>query len=99
MSEAVESQADRWERVAAPHYKKGFDGIPNKRSQRADLHALTALDAWLPGRRSGIVTAAEHDEICLNVDDCDLEDRTDDQLIELARCGLRYGAGCLCLLV
>jgi hypothetical protein len=95
----AETQKQRWARVAHPHVNTDFDGIPNKRSQRADLHAFMSLDAWLPGRRSDIVSAAEHDTIYLNIDDADLADLADEQLIELARCGVWYDDDGLCMFV
>jgi hypothetical protein len=37
-----------------------------------------------------MVCSASHDEIWLEVDDEKLSQLTDDQILELARCGVRY---------
>lgn len=96
MSDAVESQVDRWTRVASPHFRARFDEIPNKRSRRSDLHAFIRLDEWLSGT-DRIVAAAEHDEIFLCFDLADVAKLTDDQIIELARCGVRCADDGLCM--
>ncbi len=61
------------------------------------------LEEILPGKRgSDIISAATHDEIFLNVDMEKLaEVITLEQIIDLARCGIRYD-GCndgLCMFV
>jgi len=57
---------------------------------RPDLHAFMLLDKLVPGKRD-MVSAAEHDEIWLDVDTTDLEGiATEDQIVELIRCGVRY---------
>jgi hypothetical protein len=66
-----------------------FDRVENKRSNRPDLHAFLLLDELFPGD-SDIVDHAEHDEIWLDVDDEQLKKLTDDQILELVRCGIRY---------
>jgi hypothetical protein len=67
-----------------------FEKVKNKTSKRSDLHAFTLLDKLCPGK-SDMVAAAEHDEIFLDVE---LEDLakvvTEEQIIELIRCGVRY---------
>ena len=66
-----------------------FERIENKRSNRPDLHAFLRLDELCPGT-TDMVDAAEHDEIFLEVS---LEDLaaviTEEQVIELIRCGVR----------
>jgi hypothetical protein len=70
-----------------------FDRVTNKRSRRADLHAFILLDELLPGK-SGIVGAAEHDEIFLDINPEELAAKvTQEQLVELSRCGVRYDSG------
>lgn len=67
-----------------------FDRIENKRHARPDVHAFLLLDSLLPGDED-IVCGASHDEIYLNVDvEKLLEIITEDQLIELHRCGVLY---------
>ena len=47
------------------------------------------LDEIFPGSRN-IICAAEHDIVFLDVDEMDIEKLTDDQIIELRRCGVHY---------
>lgn len=76
-----------------------FDRVQVKTSQRADLHAFNLLDRLLPGK-GDMVTAAEHDEIWLAVDPEDLAKvATEEQIIELIRCGVRYDDNGLAMFV
>lgn len=72
-----------------------FKDLPNKRSQRQDLHAFLLLDEILPpeihhmGYGHDMVSRSEHDEIWLRVDVEKLaEVITDDQIRELVACGV-----------
>lgn len=65
-----------------------FDLVQNKLSQRADLHAFLLLDLIVPGK-CDIVSSAEHDEIWLGVSLEELESATEEQILELIRCGVR----------
>lgn len=90
-----------------------FERVANKRSMRADLHAFLLLDEIVPpeptrGRpdvkdeASDMVAAAEHDEIWLETDVGKLAERaTEDQIVELIRCGVRFddGVDSLCMFV
>lgn len=71
-----------------------FDRVPIKRSQRPDLHAMLVIDDLCPGDKD-IISAAEHDEFWLSVS---VEEfaavATEDIVIELTRCGLRYDNYC-----
>ena len=70
-----------------------FDRVENKTSQRADLHAFNLLDKLMPATRD-IVCCAEHDEIWLDVEPEELSKvATEEQIIELIRCGVRYDIG------
>lgn len=70
-----------------------FDRVQNKASNRADLHAFILLDKLVPGKHD-IVCSAEHDEIWLDVSPEDLSKvATEEQIIELIRCGVRYDRG------
>jgi hypothetical protein len=78
-----------------------FELIENKLSSRPDLHAFILLNQLVPGNRD-MVSAAEHDEIYLDVSIDDLaEVITEQQVQELVRCGVRYddGLDCLCMFV
>ncbi len=67
-----------------------FERIKNKLSSRPDLHAFMLLDSLIPGYRD-MVGAAEHDETFLSIEPDELaEVATDEQIIDLIRCGVRY---------
>ena len=73
-----------------------FDRVKNKLSTRKDLHAFILLDKLVPSENEGrdIVSAAEHDEFWLGIEVSDLNDAaTEEQMIELIRCGVRYDSG------
>lgn len=77
-----------------------FDRVSKKRSNRPDLHAFMLLDEILPESAHDIVAAAEHDEIYLDCDDEQLEAcLTEELIVELTRCGVRYDSenGGLCM--
>lgn len=66
----------------------GFDQVENKRSAHSDIHAFIRLNEILPSH-GRIIAAAEHDIIYLNVDVEEFEAIvTDDQILELSRCGV-----------
>jgi len=74
-----------------------FDRVENKLSQRPDLHAFLLLDKLVPGVRD-MVSGTEHDEIHLSVEPSELvEVATEEQLIDLHRCGVRCGEYGLCM--
>ena len=78
-------------------YLKFDERVEPKRSKRADLHAFLLLDELVPGARD-IVACAEHDEIYLDVDLRDLAKvATEEQVIELVRCGVRVDEHGLCM--
>lgn len=67
-----------------------FDRVQGKKSGRGDLHAFMLLDRLLPGRQD-IIGCAEHDQVWLSVDADDLAKVcTEDDVIELLRCGVTY---------
>ena len=86
---------ERFEAVNDDYIK--FDRVENKRSERPDLHAWLLLDELFPNPGHDMVSAAEHDEIWLDVDDEQLETLTDEQILELVRCGVRHDDECECL--
>lgn len=79
-----------------------FDQIENPAHSRPDLCAFLLLDQLVPGAGRDMISAAEHDEIFLDVD-CDklAEVATDADILTLTRCGVRYDAsfGCLAMFV
>jgi hypothetical protein len=76
-----------------------FEQVENPRCQRPDLNAFLLLDELLPGQRD-IVCAASHDEIWLDVDFKALAKViSDEQILELVRCGVRLDSEGLCMFV
>jgi hypothetical protein len=68
-----------------------FERVKKRRSNRPDLHAFMLLDEILPGKKD-IVGAAEHDQVFLSIDCRELAKViTEEQIIELLRCGVGYG--------
>lgn len=67
-----------------------FENIQNKLSNRSDLHAFIVLDKLVPGT-CDIVSGAGHDQIWIDVTPDQLAAvATEEQVIDLIRCGLRY---------
>jgi hypothetical protein len=66
-----------------------FDLVKNKRSSRPDLHAFMLLDSLFPGSHD-VVSASEHDVIYLFPSEDKIESLTDEQILELTRCGVMY---------
>lgn len=67
-----------------------FERVKNKLSSRPDIHAFILLNQLVPGDYD-MVSAAEHDEIFLDVDPEELAKvATEEQIVELIRCGVRY---------
>jgi len=90
---------DRFEQFSDDYIK--FERVENKRSSRPDLHAFLLLNELVPGTND-MVSAAEHDEIFLSVEPEELNKvATDEQILELVRCGIRYNSShdCLCMFV
>lgn len=75
-----------------------FGSIENKRSKRTDLHAFLLLDELIPNQHQDIIAAASHDEIFLDADPEMLAAViTENQIIELVRCGVRCTYEGLCM--
>ena len=65
-----------------------FERVENKRSQRPDLHAFLLLDELQPNGKC-IIGAVNHDIIYLSINIDDLQ-ITEEQILELVRCGIMY---------
>ena len=78
---------DRFEKVNDDYLK--FDMIEKKRNKRPDLHAFLLLDELQPGT-SDIVSDAQHDIIYLDIEEETMEKFTDEQILELVRCGVSH---------
>ena len=89
--------AQKWELVGDDEFL-GFEKVQNKRSNRPDLHAFLLLEELLPGKTDMIV-GAEHDKIWLDFEGVHVAALTDEQIIELSRCGVMYDEDhdCLCM--
>lgn len=81
---------ERFEQIDDEYLK--FDRVETKFSNRPDLHAFILLDKLVPGDRD-LISCAEHDEFFFDIDPDTLNGVvTDEQLVELVRCGVRYDA-------
>lgn len=68
-----------------------FGRIKNKRSSRWDLHAFLVLDELFPcDGNMNIISGAESERIELDIDTDNIEKLTEDQIVELLRCGVLY---------
>jgi hypothetical protein len=74
-----------------------FELVENKKSKRPDLHAFILLDGIFAESNGDIVSAAAHDVIYLHPSNEDIETLTDDQILELTRCGVMYDSENDCL--
>lgn len=85
---------DRFEAVTDEYLK--FDRVENKLSTRPDIHAFILLNEIFPGTRD-MVSASGHDNIWLDVDSEVCDKLTDNQILELARCGVMFDEDSDCL--
>jgi len=75
-----------------------FEKVSPKLSNRRDLHAFMRLDQWFPSDRfDDLISAAEHDEYYLDIPIDQLVTLTEDQVVELSRCGVQFDASLECL--
>jgi hypothetical protein len=67
-----------------------FERIVDPPSNRPDLCAFLLLDRIMPGKKD-IVSAAEHDEIWLEIDvETFAETATEEDVLTLIRCGVMH---------
>ena len=72
-----------------------FEKVENKLSTRPDVHAFILLDRLFPSERGlDLIQAAKDKEYYLGIKGKQL---TDNQILELVRCGAKYSAGYDCL--
>ena len=62
-----------------------FHRVIHKYSQRHDLHAFILLDKIFPSNKN-IICYAEHDRIWL---ESSVEELTENQIVDLVRCGVQ----------
>jgi hypothetical protein len=79
---------ERWESFSDDYLK--FERVENKRSKRPDLHVFLLIDELFPNPGRDVVCAAEHDVFYLDITGAQIEDLTDEQILELTRCGVHY---------
>lgn len=76
-----------------------FEKVENKLTNRADLHAMLVLDKLVPGN-GDILGGAEHDEIYFSIDEEEfIQVATEEVILELVRCGVRWSDDGLCMFV
>lgn len=86
----LEERLDRITDNVSGDYLK-FERVENKLSERPDIHALILLDRLQPNPGRDIISCAEHDIVYLDIDTEKLNEIiTDQQVQELARCGVHY---------
>lgn len=74
-----------------------FDRVQHKLSTRPDIHAFLLIDSLVPGN-TDMICSADHDEIYLDVSTSELmRAATEQQLIDLHRCGVRCGRNGVCM--
>jgi len=75
-----------------------FFKIKNKICESPDLSALMLIHKFMLYKEYDVIRGSEHDEIYLtSLDDLDLEKITEDVIIDLIRCGVRYDENYDCL--
>lgn len=79
---------ERWERTAKFLNFKDIL-LEDRLNQRPDLCAFLYLDRKFPGNMR-IVDAADHDEIWLGISYDEIKSLTDEDILYLSRCGVRY---------
>jgi hypothetical protein len=76
-----------------------FERIENKRNTRSDMHAFLLIDELMPGT-DDIVCSCEYDQIYLAGDLEEINDIiTDEQVLELVRCGVMISDDSLSMFV
>ena len=78
---------DRFEAVNDEY--GNFCNVRNKLSTRSDIHAFILLNNIFPDSRD-MVCAASHDAIFLEPDSYQIEQLTDEQILDLVRCGVMH---------
>lgn len=87
----LDGMAERWERVNDEFIK--FENIPksDRPFTSPDICAFALLDKKFPAERDfDMVSCAGHDEIYLRIESEQIAQLTDDEILYLTRCGVRY---------
>jgi hypothetical protein len=82
---------ERWKHLSRDEYGH-FERIYHPKSQRRDMHAMVLLDELFPGAEPLLTDSfyCLEDEVYLSIKQDSLSTLTDEQIIELARCGVQY---------
>lgn len=73
-----------------------FESIEKPLHRRRDIAAYLLLDKLVPNGEYSMVSGASHDEIWLDVDPDKLAHAaTEEDILYLVRCGIRYSDECL----
>lgn len=86
-----ETQYERWNRVTndGATFLDRRNNVELTYTKRPDLNAFILLDKISPGS-SDILVAAEHDQIWLEHSEETVAKLTDEQILELSRCGVMF---------
>ncbi len=88
---------ERFTTLSNPEFTQ-FDKVKDKRSNRPDLHAMLLLSELFP-RDKPMICSAYDDRIFFDVHETEIETLTDEQIIELAQCGVQFTKYGLCMWV
>jgi len=98
-TEKAEKQIDEFFEKHSDEFIE-FDRVKNKKSTHRDLHAFILLNEIAPSEKMKMVAGADHDIIWLATDLVTLSEKaTDEQLIELCRCGVHLDSENECLAI
>ncbi len=97
VDEDEENRLEQWFDKVEDEYGE-FENIPeaDRRHPRPDICALIYLHEKLGGKGDAI-SAAEHDEIYLDWEKSRLEFMTEEDVLYVTRCGVRYDPDTDCL--
>ncbi len=79
----------RWDRLSnSGDERSRFDRVENKRSGRPDVHAFIMLDEWCEASDAPMISIIDYEIVTLSIPHGDLRRLTDEQVVELIRCGV-----------
>jgi len=81
------------EKIFEKHFDEflKFERVKNKKSNCPDLHGMILLEKLFPSEKAyDMICSGEHDRVWLKICEDQLDDLTDENVIELSRCGISY---------